>query len=45
MKEYVGACSVCGREIHCHDGFLNGTVNDDQTVLCFDCYEEYKEES
>jgi hypothetical protein len=40
MKEYAGICSVCGRDIHCQDGFLNGIVNENKTMCCFDCHEE-----
>lgn len=42
MNEFVGNCSVCGRAIHCHDGFLNGIVNEDKTISCFDCREKHE---
>lgn len=36
MREYVGRCVICGRDIYCEDGFLNG-YTDDEGKLC--CYE------
>lgn len=42
MKELVGSCQVCGKEIFCMDGFLNGVHTKDGLVLCFEC--ESKEE-
>lgn len=39
MKELVGRCESCGKEIFCLDGFLNG-VHKDGRVLCFDCEKE-----
>ncbi|MFT4417143.1 hypothetical protein ACLM5H_25210 [Fredinandcohnia humi] len=41
MKELVGTCSACGKEIYCLEGFINGVVSDDKKgMLCFDCAEE-----
>lgn len=40
MKEYVGKCEGCGKQIYCLDGFLDGNIQDDQTLLCFDCEKE-----
>ncbi|WP_275695582.1 hypothetical protein [Fredinandcohnia quinoae] len=41
MKELVGTCSGCGKEIYCLEGFFNGVVSDDKkTIKCFDCAEE-----
>ena len=40
MKELVGHCNECGKEIYCIDGFLNGIVERSTgTLLCFDCDE------
>lgn len=39
MKEWVGSCQVCGKDIFCLDGFLNGVHTKDGVVLCFDCEE------
>lgn len=43
MKELVGNCCECQKEIYCLDGFLNGVV-EAKKVYCFDCYEAKKEE-
>ncbi|MDQ0299517.1 hypothetical protein J2S78_001937 [Salibacterium salarium] len=37
MKEVVGECSVCGKEILCMDGFLNGVISKHERLYCFDC--------
>lgn len=38
MKELVGMCSNCNKEIYCLDGFINGVViNNSGKLLCFDC--------
>ncbi|WP_195891916.1 hypothetical protein [Neobacillus dielmonensis] len=39
MKELVGCCSNCKKEIYCLDGFLNGVHTDAKELYCFDCYE------
>ncbi|EIJ83807.1 hypothetical protein MGA3_00870 [Bacillus methanolicus MGA3] len=44
MKEFIGFCSECGKQIFCLDGFLNGVVSDDKKRLyCFQCSEKKKE--
>lgn len=45
MQELVGYCKACKRKIYCNDGFVNGIVLDDKTLLCFDCYSENKLET
>lgn len=47
MKELVGTCKTCGKDIYCLDGFFNGIHTKDQEIYCFDCYEnmENKEEN
>ena len=40
MEELVGVCKHCGKQVYCRDGFLDGIVMPDKTVLCFDCEEE-----
>ncbi|MFZ4452204.1 hypothetical protein [Salibacterium aidingense] len=40
MKEIVGNCQSCGKEILCIDGFLNGVVKEDKTMQCFECEEQ-----
>lgn len=43
MKELVGSCSECGKEIFCLEGFINGVVLEDKSGMkCFDCAEEEK---
>ncbi|WLR51022.1 hypothetical protein LC040_17710 [Bacillus tianshenii] len=39
MRELVGKCEQCGKEIFCLDGFLNG-VKEDGKLLCFECDEK-----
>lgn len=46
MKELVGHCLACNKEVFCLDGFLNGIVTDKKgTILCFDCHQEEEQES
>ncbi|WP_181833229.1 hypothetical protein [Bacillus taeanensis] len=40
MKELVGCCVSCGKEIYCQNGFLNGVIRDDQLLQCFPCYNQ-----
>ncbi len=41
MKELVGNCAECDKEIYCLEGFINGVVLEDKKgILCFDCAEE-----
>lgn len=40
MKELVGLCSLCGKELFCLDGFFNGVHTDDKRVICFECTEK-----
>ncbi|SUV07408.1 Uncharacterised protein [Cytobacillus firmus] len=28
MKELVGCCAVCGKDLYCLDGFFNGVHNE-----------------
>ncbi|WML47747.1 hypothetical protein RCG23_20750 [Neobacillus sp. PS3-34] len=42
MKELVGLCSQCGKEVFCLDGFFSGIVTEDKKILCFECDEEIK---
>jgi len=37
MRELVGTCKACQREIYCLDGFLNGVVTNDNEIYCFEC--------
>lgn len=36
MKELVGQCELCHKNVYCMDGFLNG-VHQDNHLCCFDC--------
>ena len=44
MRELVGTCKSCGKNLYCMDGFFNGVYNDSQETLCFDCCEEQEKE-
>jgi hypothetical protein len=43
MRELVGSCQQCGKEIFCLDGFLNGVHTKDGRVFCFDCEKDVEE--
>ncbi|WP_458633254.1 hypothetical protein [Paenibacillus sp. CMAA1364] len=40
MQEFVGYCNECGNSSFCLDGFLNGIVLEDKSLLCFDCSDQ-----
>jgi len=40
MRELVGNCTSCGKEIFCLDGFFNGILLEGNTVYCFNCAEK-----
>lgn len=37
MKEQVGTCIRCKKEVYCTDGFFYGIILDHGNILCFDC--------
>lgn len=37
MKELVGSCIRCKKDVFCTDGFFNGITLDHGNILCFDC--------
>lgn len=43
MRELVGSCQQCGKEIFCLDGFLNGVHTKDGRVFCFECEKDVEE--
>ncbi|MFS0783091.1 hypothetical protein [Bacillus sp. 1P06AnD] len=36
MRELIGYCCVCKKELFCLDGFFNGIIEEGQ-LFCFDC--------
>lgn len=45
MQELVGRCKECNKQIFCNDGFLNGIILEDKTLICFDCSDKEQEGS
>lgn len=45
MQELVGNCKKCNKQIFCNDGFLNGVVLEDKSLICFDCADKEQEPS
>jgi hypothetical protein len=43
MQEIVGHCKKCNKQILCDNGFLNGIVLEDKSLICFDCSNEKQE--
>ena len=43
MRELIGPCSNCGKDIYCRDGFLDGVYVKGE-LLCFDCAAEQEKE-
>jgi hypothetical protein len=44
MRELVGTCTCCGKDIFCLDGFFNGMISDKKEIYCFECYETKEKE-
>lgn len=42
-KEFVGICGVCEKNVYCHNGFLEGVVQEDRTLVCFSCQRKINE--
>ncbi|MFE8702177.1 hypothetical protein ACFYKX_16380 [Cytobacillus sp. FJAT-54145] len=42
MKEFVGHCFICKKELYCLEGFFDGVVAGEQ-LLCFTCSEGNEE--
>jgi hypothetical protein len=40
MKERVGQCHSCQKEVYCVMGFFQGIIDNSGQVYCFDCYEK-----
>lgn len=45
MEELIGHCRACEKPIYCKMGFLDGIVQEDKTLVCFDCSDEGVEEA
>ncbi|WP_198038630.1 hypothetical protein [Planococcus lenghuensis] len=45
MRELLGSCTDCGKDVYCMDGFLNGVYIENR-LFCFECAdpEEKKEQ-
>lgn len=39
MQELVGECKACKQPIFCKDGFIDGVLLDDNTLICFECFD------
>ncbi|MEW9668045.1 DUF6306 domain-containing protein [Ammoniphilus sp. 3BR4] len=39
MKEQVGSCIRCKKDVYCTDGFFNGIILENGNILCFECKE------
>ena len=45
MKEHVGLCQVCKKDVYCMDGFLDGYVDEDGKLICTDCSHKEQEQT
>lgn len=39
MREFIGNCADCGKDLYCLDGFFYGILTKENNILCFDCHE------
>lgn len=44
MKEHVGLCEICNKDLFCMDGFFQGEIDPSGKLFCFSCYIEEKKE-
>ena len=42
MRELVGPCANCGKDVYCRDGFLEGSYVNGK-LFCMECAEENEE--
>ncbi|GIO23613.1 hypothetical protein [Oceanobacillus sp. J11TS1] len=42
-KEFVGTCASCRKQIYCNNGFLEGIIQENHTLICFSCQDKTKE--
>ncbi len=40
MRELIGKCKCCQKEVYCMDGFFNGVVLENGEIVCFSCEDE-----
>ena len=45
MKELIGYCVSCSKQIYCLEGFFNGVHTKDNEIYCFPCYESCQKEN
>jgi hypothetical protein len=45
VKELVGKCEKCKKELFCLDGFFQGEIGLSGKLFCLSCYIEEKKES
>lgn len=45
MQEFVGHCKECNKQVFCNDGFINGIVLEDKSLICFECIDNEQEQS
>jgi len=45
LRELVGSCKCCKKDIYCLDGFFNGIHTEENEIYCFDCYNNLKKEN
>jgi hypothetical protein len=43
MKEWIGTCKCCAKDLYCLDGFFNGIVTEEKEIYCFECMEKVEE--
>ncbi len=42
MRELIGNCASCNKEVYCNGGFLDGVIQENKSLLCFTCYKKIK---
>lgn len=45
MKELVGHCKLCQKELYCMDGFFHAEMSDTGELYCLTCFNKIKKES
>ena len=43
MREFIGTCQICNKDIYCEDGFFNGVLLPGHEYRCFECDEKVTE--
>ncbi len=45
MREVIGACQSCGKNVYCENGFFDGVQTEEGRLLCNECAEKEEKDN